>query len=488
MKARDCLLIGIFYFASQLPFLSGCSSSPTNTNNLHRRPTRRSRSRSNGLQEALLLKAALNSDSNDDDDDDDERKRMEMVRSLQKAFYSSPDDETALPRPELQTNTGILTNLPLWRVGWVEVPGRANCLNVHEGQYTHMFETIVNNGPEPWYVGHLHLPGGSKMALTGERRFDLKCWREEIKDKGQASFQQGDRSAVVGTLMRITDFRRMEDGRLCILVHVLERFVVDKVVQSFPYSVADVQILPDLEAFPQGIVDENFAKIARGAAVTRSFQYHEYEFDKIKLPLPQDSEYLSSNDGIIQESEIAKVLPFAFYSSDDSSLDGIEETVLESSSLSSSGFSGGESPLEDRLQKWRILRNPPPLRPGVEPKRTTQDLDTIETLVWLALEDFCRSTDFVLPQEILCLMPPHIDYLDMQSRTPKKPVLLLSEKYPAKRRQQRLSYALPALLESTNLGAGMRQIWLNTPSTQARLSAVLERFELINDTMMGELE
>jgi Lon protease-like protein len=408
-----------------------------------------------------------------DDDDDagmDEDQRMEMVRSLQKSFYSSTD-ETSVPRFELEQSTGIMTNLPLWRVGWVEVPGRANCLNVHEGQYTHMFETILN-GPKPWYVGHLHLPGGFKMARTGQRRFDLKSWRDEIQDKPR--YQETERSAVVGTLMRITDYRRLEDGRLCLLVHDLERFVVDKVVQSFPYSVADVQILPDREELPEGLVDENFGKMTRGAAVRRSFEYHEYEFDNVQLPMARDADYLPTDN--IEASEISRLLPFAFYSSDDSSLDGISEETPSSSE--DSGFSGGEPLLEDQLESWRILQNPPLLPGGDEPK--TADLDVLETLLWLAVESLCHNTGFLVPEEVRCLLPPHMDYLDIQPA--KRPV---SPKYPAYRRQRRLSYALPAILESTNLGADMRQTWLNTPSTRARLAAVLGRLEHINDTLLG---
>jgi hypothetical protein len=64
--------------------------------------------------------------------------------------------------------------------------------------------------------------------------------------------------------------KRREDGRLCLLVHDLEQFIVDK-VQSFPYSVLDVQILPDLGAeLPEGLVDENSGKMTGGAAVRRS--------------------------------------------------------------------------------------------------------------------------------------------------------------------------------------------------------------------------
>jgi len=398
---------------------------------------------------------------------------MEMVRSLQKTFYKSAEDEITA-RPELQKDTGVVTNLPLWRVGWVETPGRANCLNVHEGQYTHMFETILSQ-PKPWYVGHLHLPGGFKMARTEEERYDLKTWRDEIDD--EMRFKELGRSAVVGTMMRITDYRRMEDGRLILLVHAMERFVVDHIVQHFPYSVADVQILPDTEVLPEGS-DENFCKLARAAAVAESFQYHGYEYDQVLLPLPKNTDYLPTEG--IPSSAISKVLPFAYYCPDDSSLDTVEKAE---STKESSGFFGGQPPLEKILQNGSILTDPPFI-PGPESvNRRLTDLNAIETLLWLALDDFCRCAGFVLPEEILCLMPLELNYLDMDP-----PKQRLSPKYPVLRRQQRLSYLAPALLENLEIGAGMRQAWLNTPSTKVRLAAVLERYELINSSMMGKFQ
>jgi hypothetical protein len=54
----------------------------------------------------------------------------------------------------------------------------------------------------------------------------------------------------------------------------------------------------------------------------------------------------------IEASKISRVLPFAFYSSDDSSLDGSEEILSSSEDL---GLSGGEPLLEDQLESWRIL-------------------------------------------------------------------------------------------------------------------------------------
>lgn len=407
-----------------------------------------------------------------------EKKRMEMVRKLQKTFYkptdgSSGDEE---PQPRLDEESGIVTDLPLWRVGWIETPGRSNCLNVHEGQYTNMFEKILS-GPKPWYVGHLHLPGGFKMTRTDEERFNLKTWRDELDDVNR--FEESERSAVVGCLMRITDYRRTVDGRLILLVHAMERFVVERVVQHFPYSVADCQILPDTEDIVNG-ADENFTKRSRAVAVKTSFEYHNYEYDEINLPLPGDVEYLPPEG--IPAGDIAKVLPFAYYSTDDMSL----EKIKKAPEISSSGFLGGEPTLEQQLKNGGVLRDPAFIPgPKAENRRTT-DINVLETLLWLELDDFCRNTGFVLPEEILGLMPRGLDYLHMDP--PKR---RLSEKYPVVRRQRRLSYLAPVLLENIEIGAGMRQDWLDTPSTQARLGAVLERYEFINDSMtsrLGEFE
>ena len=230
----------------------------------------------------------LSSSSSDDFDYDDfsdggiddfENNRMDIVRSLQQTFYMPESSTTALyaeaalyvtsssrPRAQLDESTGKVTNLPLWRVGWIETPGRRNCLNVHEAQYTHMFESILStqseNSNDPLYFGHLYLPGGTSSAKSGEERYRLKTWREELDDESRfdnysksstlkapdISKETVDRSAVVGCLMQIVDHRRMEDGRLMLLVQALERFVFDEVCETLPYSIANVKILLDKES------------------------------------------------------------------------------------------------------------------------------------------------------------------------------------------------------------------------------------------------
>lgn len=476
-----------------------------------------------------------NSDENVGDDggiENFESNRMELVRSLQKSFYMMPDvsptkvilddyDEASAyaTTTQLDESTGRITNLPLWRVGWIETPGRRNCLNVHEGIYTHMFESILSTQSDtndPLYFGHLYLPGGTKAAKSGEERYRLKTWREELDDDGRfddysksstlkapdISTPNVDRSAVIGCLMQIVDHRRMEDGRLMLLVQAVERFVVDEVIETLPYSVANVQILLDKEDVQfkgddndkNEQVDENFCKYLRGNAVTASFFYHDYEFNKPKLPIGKESKdsYLSKED--VPWVEISNLLPFAEYSSDDVSLDAaneksasVQESLLSSTNKGddNSNFKEGELPMEEQLFNGGILWDPPSVK-NVIVRRSldTSDCDALETLLWLALDDFCRATGFNLPEEVRVLMPPEMDYLD---QIPSEHAL--SPLYPKIRRQRRLSYLAPALIENLEeVGKGIRHIWLNTPSTKARLRGALERYDYLNNKLLGQFD
>ncbi len=172
--------------------------------------------------------------------------------------------------------------------------------------YTHMFERILasprsstddDDDCDGLYFGHLYLLGGTSSASGVEERYRLKTWREELSDADRFDDYNStsmlaepdvktptvDRSAVVGCLMQILNHRRMDDGRLVVLVQALERFVVEEIVDTRP----DEEELPWLEGGDDGIRDnESKCKFLRGAAVAASFRYHEYEFDKQMLPIP----------------------------------------------------------------------------------------------------------------------------------------------------------------------------------------------------------
>jgi hypothetical protein len=479
---------------------------------------------SNKASSHIIYKSGFNSQTllfadDDEEIEDFESRRMDIVRNLQKSYYKSvhEEDDTSYGsvvgtqrKIKFDTSTGRVLNLPLWRVGWVETPGRRNCLNVHEGRYTHMFETIISQASssemEPLYFGHLYVPGGSVNSRS--RQHPLKTWQEELADESRydpsilntykGNSYVNKRAAVVGCLMEIVDYRRMDDGRLMILVQAVERFVVDEIVETDPYAVGNVQILLDEEELPYidkinvPFIGENACKEKRGEAVSACFYYHDYEFDKPKLPISdnrdvdeESEQYLSKDD--VPWICISKLLPFAHYSTDDSSLmiANEKQNEVQQSCLSIIEDASGSLPLEQLLCKGAILWKPTPIMPSDVILRRTHDIndcDTLETLLWLALDDFCRAVNFELPEEISCLLPSEMDYLGI------KPKRMLSRQYPKIRRQRRLSYLAPALIENSDVGNGMRQVLLNSPSIKSRLASALERFDYLNNKLMGTFE
>jgi Lon protease-like protein len=402
---------------------------------------------------------------------DDQKRRMELVRSLQDTYYKSENGDA----PVLNEATGVMENLPLWRVQWTELPGRSNVLNVHDPTYTNMFETIVNR-PKPWYFGHLFLPGGSKSLQSGKYEYELKNWRDDAANVDRSN---KSRTSVVGTLMKIADFRRLDDGRLCILVHAMERFVVKDALQNVPYSIANVQILPDYEALSENEYEEQAAE-DRARATVESFQYHDYEYYEKPLPLPEEK-FMTQAD--VYGSWLTDVLPFVPYNLDKSLLPAGK---TQAASTEAPVVVGVDLSLEKRLVENQILKDPW-THPRVALPRTGMSNDDLETFIWNAIGDFCGAKRVEIPLEILCLLPPGRSWL-LPEESEASLKNRVSSGYPAARRQARLSYAAGALVEMTELGLDMRQVWLESPSTNARLADLLERFEIINEITLGKFQ
>jgi hypothetical protein len=225
-------------------------------------------------------------------------------------------------------------------------------------------------------------------------------------------------------------------------------------VQRLPYSIADVQILPDFDYL---ITKEAEARPLRTKAILESFRYHDYEYNvDFSLPLAGGT-YLSFMD--ICGPDIAKVIPFVPYSTtlELSELDPVES----SEEVEQPALPPDEESLESRLVVGGILRPPPSLSGLTRPKASMDDL---ENLLWTALVDFSRTTKIVLPMEVWCLLPPSRDTRDWPTHVER-----LSPEYPSHRRQRRLSFCASYFLENTNVGADLRQVWLETPGTKARL-------------------
>jgi len=228
----------------------------------------------------------------EDETPEERASRMELVRKLQKSFYqdekrptydlndnssnrntnsNSTTTTSATTDDGGNSNGGgtVITNLPLWRVQWTELPGSQNILNVHVPHYTNMFQKILQGNIKSWdddddaddndddddndndnvyYFGHVFLPGGS-----------------ENLDNPDYELRKGD----VGVLMKISDCRQHKiDGRLTVIVQALERFTIVNPIRSHsPYAIADVEIDPDQEQ-----IQMVTTTVAAAAAATTTVQ------------------------------------------------------------------------------------------------------------------------------------------------------------------------------------------------------------------------
>lgn len=191
-------------------------------------------------------------------------KRMEMIKQIQKSFYI---DEKPVKAPE--KGSSLMKEVPLWRVQWTELPGFQNVLHVHVPHYTNMFLKIINSNSRPMYFGHLYLPGGSDNL-----------------DNPDYALVERSSAATIGTLMQICDYEQLNDGRLVLIVQGLERFrVVNAIRHHSPYSIADIEIVPDKELVDAhyGNADLDGATTGLVGAVHESFRLHPYENRYISL-------------------------------------------------------------------------------------------------------------------------------------------------------------------------------------------------------------
>jgi len=446
---------------------------------------------------------------------------MDAVRFLQDSFYQTSSsalagDDEASPQTEPTLENGGVLQLPLWRVPWTEVPGRTNVLSVHEPMYTNMFEELIRRG-EDWYFGHLYVP--KQQGKTVE----LRTWQDEVLEIDVSDDERS--AAVLGTLMKITDYRRMEDGKLLLLVQAVERFVVTEIVQEKPFGVARVQLLPDREEIqlprPSAttaqknnmLYTEQVVQPARASAVMESWQqWHPYEYESTPFPLP-DEQNMSPTQ--VVGSALAKVLPYASFdtsnlptenlkppgmqlqeqqqsSKQSSTMTTATTTIAQkpASTLSSTEDSEPQKPLEVCLLEAGILKEV-----GVPDALLQMPLGELEINLWLAMNDFLVSSRTPVSPVLLGLLPPTggpshwpagfvleriADTINgTDHRKIEHKYWRVSPLYPSLRRQKRLAYCAAQLLEQRlqDTKNSLRQQLLQIPSTKLRLAFILWKFE-----------
>jgi Lon protease-like protein len=417
--------------------------------------------------------------------------RMNIVRSLQNSFYSSAsnsEDEASASNwsSTIVQNGGSIPHLPLFRVPWIEVIGRTNVLFIHEPMYTNMFEEILRAPSSPRWFGHLQrsvaegASGSSNSAAS-----PLQAWNaaslEDEEDHVNPSY-------VLGTLMNITDFRRMKDGQLLLLVQAMERFVVTEVHQTLPYGVATAQLLPDIEELQlrpdrDEAPTEALVRPARTRALAQAQQtWWPYEFAGTPLPLPSDPRTPLAWSDVVGTA-LAQVVPFAALQPDRYPISTTDELHNDIDIVDQQT----SPPLEVCLLERGILSEehldiPPSLR-------QTDSTAELEMRLWLVLNDYFtkrRNGGASIPSHLLGWLPSSFrpGLLASIANVLERDGQLVSvpADYPDLRRQKRLSYAAAQLLEGLGEDpeqgvSALRQTLLQIPSTRLRLAYVVARWE-----------
>ena len=400
---------------------------------------------------------------NDLETEEERRQRMEYVRQVQRAFYS---EEKGLREIEPD---GTLRDVPLWRVQWTELPGFQNVLNVWQPHYTHMFMSVVN-GPRPWYFGHVHLPGGTESLNKTEYRLE-----------------KGTRAPLTGVLMQVGDYKQLDDGRLVIVVQALERMEVVEAQRHVPYSIATIRLAPDEElvAHQLGADAGRSWGAARAAAVAEALHWHPFEVRSIGSDLLDGSSMKAAPIGV-------GVSPLAAFDVGAP----IDELAARAEQVCADGASAARADDSDD--------EPAPASPA-----DGAAVPALEYEVWVGLDALVRllmelnpqaDAEVPVPTQMLGLVPrdppkpwPLGFYFDqLAARLDREgasvgtysqaPFVHVPREYPARRRAQRLSFAVWVLLDPLVEGAReqARQPVLETKDTASRLRAAIARISEIN--------
>jgi Lon protease-like protein len=415
--------------------------------------------RSNFLIQKQYLNSFLN--PNDLETPEERESRMKLVRKIQETFYRGESDGLTI---ESRDDITVLENVPLWRVQWTELPGYQNVLNCHVPHYTHMFRRILS-GQKPWIFGHVFLPGGSENLNNPEYALPSK-----VEQYGES------KATIIGTLMRISDYRELNDGRLVLIVQALERFQILHSVKQVPYAIATVQLTPDEEHIQRFIRGRDGTDAAK-FAVEEANLWRNWEFRPTLL-----RESISNALGL---SEVSPLVNYDYQVSDEN----IISSWIEDSDRSSQNISIDS-------ENSQINRD---------------HLKLLEYKVWIEIDKMLRlltvinpRIDIPLPTQLLGLLPSTSDlehpwpigfrleeYTQQllaqnamigTSSKSRFVSVSLSSHYPPMRRAQRLSFSVWILLESLG-GSPNKQSLLEETSIASRLSLALQKLCDINDSL-----
>lgn len=400
-----------------------------------------------------------------------DEQRNKQVASL-RARFNAPDAEDVPAEEAVEAaaekvaaqKLGLLLDLPLCRYSWCLLPGHQVAMSVWQPQYTLMFNRLLSE-PGPHYYLHVLMPGGAESL--GEPGYEL---------------EPGSKASLMGTLCRVAVGQRNADSTLTLVVQGLGRGVVLRPTQMLPYSRGDVQLLPDCEALLAGaLASERVLGTAAVAAPARAVKRRlvaAAAAAELEAHLPYEAVKVSVDAGghlaplnQLNVSAAAAVIAAA--------APAVEEAIR--GTLSSLDGSGG--PLYEGSAALRLLDGAVEAaeRVAAGGEEAAADigaemLEGLEERVWTELDGLLRDIEgqrgpVPVPSQLLGLMPPAPEAgwpdsfrlgvsaarLSLEYRLRAKGEEELSyvpvdAAYPARRRAERLSWAIWAIIGNQTVG------------------------------------
>jgi hypothetical protein len=304
----------------------------------------------------------------------------------------------------------------------------------------------------------VYLPqGGNRNLRSDSIEYKLQSWQDydnHLKKISSASSATTtilslsnimDHTSVIGTLMKVNDYRRMNDGKLILYVQGIERFVINHVHQIVPYGIVQVQLIPDIEELQftastaTGMIPTQNTNLSTEATVhpkraiaivTESWKkWFPYEYSSmIGLPIPPVSNSTSTKSTLsmsdIVGCALAKVVPFVPFdptqypklvSEQSSTTETINNNQWVQQSCTSTDIgneklvpysNAKQQSIEARLLQAGILleeeiRNEIPLS-----IHNVDSIDEIETRLWIVLNQYYMKSNTAISPFILGILPP----------------------------------------------------------------------------------
>jgi len=436
-------------------------------------------------------------------------------------------------------------------------------LNVHVPHYTNMFLKIINSKQDigvdvgehtttstatttnDRYFGHLFLPGGSENMDNDEYRLisnpTITGEEEEDSEDGSGSVSSSGmkktKASLTGVLMKISDYKQLEDGRLMLIVQALERFRVVEVKDhhlSSPHAIATVEIIPDRELVETvdartttSTTEGDEVVDGGGEGVVVVDDNGEEEEEKKGDDGEEDDEDDDNHERFLPKAVDEAFLWHSFEARPVTLNECAVPTTTGEEAISVSPLINFDANLitttsddDDNKNKHVPIKK----YSSLYTQTSIQRVMDLEYAVWVQLDELIHllqrligNTDAIpqevtkipVPTQILGLLPRHPprpwpsqfaleDYATRMERdedgtTAKKMVGTSSRSlfvraddmdgYPPLRRAQRLSYVIWILLDSTVLNVGLqaqdRQSILEMDSVVARLKAAQAKLEQI---------